>query len=154
MTGYYKSTKGIVQGFHVHCTTCGCHDGKTTLALARLDSHCSCRFKLLCATQPAHSSERAWHTGNVHTEGDVLHIHPASNPKDSLSKKDAAYWKTAGKPRVLVMTVATHREPFIELLEQSVENLGLKLHVAGLGETFMGKRGSCEARWSAHDAVY
>lgn len=102
VTGYYKSTKGVVQGFHRQCQTCACH------------------------------------TGNVHSDGDVLHIHPPTDHREGLSKKDAAYWRPDGKPRVLVMTVATHREPFIELLEQSVANLGLTLHVAGLGEFFKG----------------
>lgn len=41
-------------------------------------------------------------------------------------------------PRVLVMTVATHREPFIDLVEESVSRLNLTLLVAGLGEFFQG----------------
>ena len=40
--------------------------------------------------------------------------------------------------RVLILTVATHREPYIDLLEQSIDRIGAKLHVAGLGETFQG----------------
>ena len=40
--------------------------------------------------------------------------------------------------RVLILTVATHREPYIDLLEQSIDRIGAKMHIAGLGETFQG----------------
>ena len=46
----------------------------------------------------------------------------------------------SSSPRVLIMTVATHREPFIELTEQSVSFLNHTLLVAGLGEVFQGKK--------------
>ena len=38
------------------------------------------------------------------------------------------------------MQVATHREPFIDIVERSVEQLGSQflLHVVGLGDTFTG----------------
>lgn len=43
-------------------------------------------------------------------------------------------------PRLLIMTVATHREPFIDLVEHSVEQLGSEflLHVVGVGGVFTG----------------
>ncbi len=41
-------------------------------------------------------------------------------------------------PRVLIMTVATHREPFIDLLERSVSKLGADLYIAGQNEIFYG----------------
>jgi hypothetical protein len=50
-------------------------------------------------------------------------------------------WKTgAPLPRLLIMTVATHREPFIDLVEHSVEQLGSEflLHVVGVGGVFTG----------------
>lgn len=47
---------------------------------------------------------------------------------------------SARKPRVLYMTVATHEEPFFELLQSSVSQLGKKLHMFGKGEFFKGPR--------------
>ena len=51
-----------------------------------------------------------------------------------------AQGQAGAKPRVLVMTVATHREPFIGLLEGSVKALkdSSTLLVAGEGEFFKG----------------
>ena len=40
---------------------------------------------------------------------------------------------------VLFVTVATHREPYIELLEQSARRIGVDLHVLGGGEFFKGE---------------
>ena len=42
------------------------------------------------------------------------------------------------KEQILFVTVATHREPYIDLLEQSTMNLGIELEILGLGEFFKG----------------
>jgi hypothetical protein len=51
----------------------------------------------------------------------------------------AAARPTDKKPRVLILSVATHREPFIDLLEQSMAEIGETLHIAGLGQQFLGE---------------
>ena len=60
-------------------------------------------------------------------------------PAGTLSRTFPGAWKD-GRPRLLMFTVATHREPFIDLTERSVEALGdqFKLHVVGIGEEFRG----------------
>lgn len=40
--------------------------------------------------------------------------------------------------KILFVTVATHREPYIELLEQSAKRFGLPLSVLGIGDFFKG----------------
>ena len=42
------------------------------------------------------------------------------------------------KDDVLFVTVATHREPYIELLEQSARSLNIDIEILGLGEFFKG----------------
>ena len=60
-------------------------------------------------------------------------------PAGTLSRTFPGAWKN-GRPRLLIFTVATHREPFIDLTERSVEALGeqFMLHVVGIGEDFRG----------------
>jgi hypothetical protein len=59
---------------------------------------------------------------------------------DEWPARPATWMRSHWPPRVLVMTVATHREPFIDLVEESVRKLGgnMKLYVAGDGEFFKG----------------
>lgn len=65
-------------------------------------------------------------------------------PPSGALRKAPAGWVDSGKgtPRLLVTTTATHREPFIGLLEQSVRALGpnadFGLHIAGGGDQFTG----------------
>lgn len=117
VTGQQKSTGGLVQGFHQDCKDCACVVGDVNK-----DGGGSLVSKRAAPTLP--------------TTIQVL-----------VNKQDPAYWERQilnnpkvqpNKPRVLIMTVATHREPFIELVEQSVSDLGLKLHVAGIGGYFKG----------------
>ena len=44
----------------------------------------------------------------------------------------------SASPKVVFLTVATHREPFIDLLENSIERLGSNLIVSGIGGHFTG----------------
>lgn len=65
---------------------------------------------------------------------------PPMAPTKYLNPQQPDGWTRAWPPRVLIMTVATHREPFIGLVEESVAQLGpdIRLHVAGDGEFFRG----------------
>ena len=42
------------------------------------------------------------------------------------------------KDQILFVTVATHREPYIDLLEQSAKKHGIDMQVIGMGEFFKG----------------
>ena len=61
-------------------------------------------------------------------------------PPGVLPRTPAGWTATAAAPRLLILTVATHREPFINLLERSVARLGpgFGLLVVGQGGTFHG----------------
>lgn len=61
-------------------------------------------------------------------------------PSGRLSEAPEGWPAGSPPPRLLIMTVATHREPFIDLVEHSVEQLGSEflLHVVGVGGVFTG----------------
>jgi hypothetical protein len=65
---------------------------------------------------------------------------PAGDMSATWPARPATWTRKHWPPRVLIMTVATHREPFIDLVEESVRKLGgsMKLYVAGDGEFFRG----------------
>mmetsp|Transcript_821 Transcript_821/g.2728 ORF Transcript_821/g.2728 Transcript_821/m.2728 type:complete len:953 (-) Transcript_821:2162-5020(-) len=61
-------------------------------------------------------------------------------PSGQLDEPPVGWPSARPLPRLLIMTVATHREPFIDMVEQSVNQLGAQflLHVVGIGEVFTG----------------
>eukprot|EP00050_Salpingoeca_kvevrii_P008731 m.304754 g.304754 ORF g.304754 m.304754 type:complete len:826 (-) comp17278_c0_seq1:63-2540(-) len=73
--------------------------------------------------------------GKSKKTGDMVHGFP---PACKTCRCSDNIFESRRDPRLLILTVATHREPFIDLLEESVERLGLKLHIAGMGGFFKG----------------
>ena len=70
------------------------------------------------------------HTHTIKPSG----IYNISSGKTRFERR----YLTDNSRNILLVTVATHREPYIELLEQSARRMALKLHVLGMGEFFKG----------------
>eukprot|EP01147_Barroeca_monosierra_P007771 gene7771-9941_t len=61
------------------------------------------------------------------------------NGDSTKSFYDPKFWDgNFRRPRLLIMTVATHHEPFLELTQLSAKAIGKTLLVAGEGESFNG----------------
>ncbi|EGD76928.1 hypothetical protein PTSG_07269 [Salpingoeca rosetta] len=161
-SGVHKTTGKVVHGFRTTCEECECvvdseADTESTSKPVVVEWDAPRQDEQ--QPRPVASSSKTQHdqTSSFHgpddgeypadyaaklaakSEIDFEPIAARLRGDTSLDMRDARYWDDGiVKPRLLVMTVATHREPFIELTEQSVGNIGKKLLVAGEGEFFKG----------------
>jgi hypothetical protein len=120
--GRSQKTNERIQGFRAECIDCACVPAQKQQSSTQENA------------QASSAAEGA--DGDTFSVGDLSVVqHAPEEAARSLPPSPAQ-----GQPRVLIMTVATHREPFIELTERSVGALGAgaKLLVAGQGEFFFG----------------